>query len=80
MINKLNLAIFICLLGQLNAIDLNANFVNSATLAGPDRYLLYWNYTNTDITFKAVVKNTGWLGFGISPNVNAYHISIYIKI
>ena len=64
----LKIAILTCLLVKLNAIDSSTFFVNNATLMGPDQYLLYWNYTSTDITFKAVVKTTGWLGFGISPN------------
>jgi len=68
--SKLKLAVLICLLvcDRLNAIDSNTYFVNSATLMAPDQYLLYWNYTNTDITFKAVVKSSGWVGFGLSPN------------
>jgi len=45
--------------------------VNNATLIGPDKYSLYWNFTSTDITFKIIVKNTnGWVGFGLSPNGN----------
>ena len=54
---------------KLNAIDSNSYFVNNATLIAPDNYLLYWNFTKTDITFKIVAKSTnGWIGFGISPN------------
>jgi hypothetical protein len=49
-------------------IDSNSYFVNSATLIEPDQYILQWNYTKTDITFKIVVKTIGWIGFGISPN------------
>jgi len=29
---------------------------------------LYWNYTSDTITFKLVIKTTGWVGFGLSPN------------
>jgi hypothetical protein len=63
-----NIAIFICLLLKLYALDSNSYFVNNSTLVGPDQYLLYWNYTSTEIIFKTVVKTNGWLGFGISPN------------
>jgi hypothetical protein len=34
----------------------------------PDQYILYWNYTDTDILFEIQVKTTGWVGFGLSPN------------
>ena len=30
--------------------------------------MIYWNYTDKDITFKAVVKTSGGIGFGLSPN------------
>jgi len=64
----LKIAILICLLAELNAVDSNTFFVNNVTLTAPDQYFLYWNYTSTDITFKVVVKTNGWIGFGISPN------------
>lgn len=48
-------------------------FVNSAVLRAPDQYVLYWNFTETDIVFKAVVKTTGWMGFGLSPNGGMYN-------
>jgi hypothetical protein len=65
---QLKLIILICLLSKLNAISPNAYFANNATLVAPNNYLLYWNYTTTSITFKAVVKTTGWFGFGLSPD------------
>lgn len=37
-------------------------------LSAPDQYVIHWNYTDKDIIFKAVVKTTGWIGFGLSPN------------
>ena len=55
-------------LGRFEAIDSSTYFINQANLLGPDQYTLFWNYTNTDITFKVVVKCTGcWIGFGLSP-------------
>ena len=65
---QLKFSLLFCLLSRLHAISSNAYFVNKATLVAPDKYLLYWNYTSTSITFKAVVKNTGWFGFGLSPD------------
>lgn len=64
----LKIAILIGLLANLNALDSDSYFVNNATLVGPDQYLLYWNYSAIDITFKTVVKTNGWIGFGLSPN------------
>jgi hypothetical protein len=68
----LNFSILIIILMTKSnaAANLNSNtyFVNNATLTGPDQYLLYWNYTATDITFKVVVKTSGWVGFGLTPN------------
>ena len=51
-----------------STFDLNTPFLNNATLAAPDRYILYWNYNLTDIVFKLVVKNAKWVSFGFSPN------------
>ena len=49
-------------------IDDDTNFVNKVVLRKPDQYILFWNYTDTDVIFKCVVKTTGWIGFGLSPN------------
>ncbi len=53
--------------------DQNTYFVNTAPLSyvegsSPSDNNLYWNYTADSITFKLVMKTTGWIGFGISPN------------
>lgn len=45
-----------------------ALYANNATLMEPDVYLLYWNFTESDIIFEIHVKTNGWAGFGISPN------------
>ena len=42
-------------------------FTNKADLKGTD-YKLEWDYTTSDIVFRATVKTTGWVGFGLSPN------------
>jgi len=47
--------------------DQNTVFVNKADLSGSD-YKLEWNYTPTDIVFRATVKTTGWVGFGLSSS------------
>jgi hypothetical protein len=44
------------------------NFANKFVLANPNEFILYWNYTHTDILFEIHVKTTGWAGFGLSPN------------
>ena len=64
----IKIAILISLFFELNAVDSNSYFVNNSTLVGPDQFLLFWNYTNTEIIFKTVVKTNGWIGFGLSPN------------
>lgn len=33
-----------------------------------DVFVLFWNFSDTDITFRVHAKTTGWLGFGVSPN------------
>ena len=43
------------------------NYVNSLELQ-PGAYILYWNFTSTDILMEVHVKTTGWIGFGLSPN------------
>lgn len=48
--------------------DSNSIFMNKHVLVDPDQYVLMWNYTDTDIIFKIVVKHIGWIGFGLSPN------------
>lgn len=47
-------------------------FVNKVVLREPNVYTLYWNFTETDTIFKAVVETTGWMGFGLSPNGGMY--------
>ena len=48
--------------------DSNTIFANKDEIVAPNKYMLYWNFTNTEIIFKLVVKHTGWIGFGLSPN------------
>ena len=67
------LAIALCLLAlgfswHAQAFDAQTTFVNTATLAAPDEFVVHWNYNSTDIVFKLVAKNAKWLGFGFSPN------------
>ncbi len=45
--------------------DRNTVFGNKADLSGSD-YKLEWDYTTTDIVFRATVKTNGWVGFGLS--------------
>ena len=55
-----------------------AKYVNKAILVAPDVYILYWNYTDTDITFEIHAKTTGWVGFGISPNGDMINSDVII--
>ena len=66
----IKIVFIIQLLNCLNAqvYDSNTPFVNQQVIVDPDVYVFYWNYTSTDIIIKLVVKNTGWIGFGLSPN------------
>ena len=43
-------------------------YTNKQILVEPDSYILYWNYTDTDIIFEIHANTSGWVGFGISPN------------
>ena len=64
------LCILLLFVYNINCQTINSNsfFVNRVVLSAPDAYVLFWNYTNTDIIFKIVAKTNGWVGFGISPN------------
>ena len=53
-------------------------YPNKHILVEPDVYILYWNYTDTDITFEVHVRATGWIGFGISPNGNMGNSNVII--
>lgn len=46
------------------------SYVNQKVLVEPNQYILYWNYTDSDIIFEVHVKTTGWIAFGLSPNGN----------
>ena len=65
-----NIAFILTIFGfaQSAAPNPTAAYANSQIIVGPDVYILYWNYTDTDITFEVHAKTTGWVGFGISPN------------
>ena len=70
--NAINLILLFCLgaVGSnpvFKSIDSQTYFVNHAELRENDQYHLYWNFTETDVIFKTVVKTTGWIGFGLSP-------------
>ena len=43
-------------------------FKNNIVLVEPDKYILYWNYDKTDVTFEIQVKDAVWAAFGFSPN------------
>ncbi|RNA32042.1 DBH-like monooxygenase 2 -like protein [Brachionus plicatilis] len=43
------------------------NYANIFQLI-PGVYNLYWNYTDSEITFEVHCKTSGWVGFGFSPN------------
>ena len=58
--------------------DSSTIFLNNEIVQGPDKYLLYWNFTDTDIIFKVVVNHTGWIGFGLSPNGGMENADIVI--
>ena len=55
-------------IGFAAAIDDTTFFLHNATLQSPDQYMLFWNFTETEVIFKLVVKNAAWVGFGFSPN------------
>ncbi len=63
--------IVLLLLSAYNAncqtLNENTYFVNTAELSGVN-YKLDWNYTDTDVIFRATVRTSGWVGFGLSPN------------
>jgi hypothetical protein len=58
-----------------NSLD---SFTNKKVLVEPDQYVLFWNYTETDILFEVHVKATGWIAFGLSPNGNMIYSDIIV--
>ena len=53
-------------------------YANSKILVEPDQYILYWNYTDSDILFEIHVKATGWASFGLSPNGNMLNSDVIV--
>ena len=55
---------------EVNCItyDTNTYFVNGAVLTSG--HIIYWNYTTESITFKLVMRTTGWVGFGLVHILN----------
>ena len=53
-------------------------YSNSKILVEPDQYILYWNYTDSDILFEIHVKATGWASFGLSPNGNMLNSDVIV--
>jgi hypothetical protein len=48
-------------------------YENLEILCKPNRYVLYWTYNQTDITFEVIVKTNGWISFGLSPDGQIYY-------
>ena len=53
-------------------------YPNKIVLAEPDKYILYWNFTDSDILFEVHAQTNGWLGFGLSLNGNMLNSDIII--
>lgn len=63
----------------LNAApDPTEEFSNKIVLVEPDNYILYWNYTDSDILFEIHVQSTGWISFGLTPNGEMLYSDIII--
>lgn len=83
MIIKIFLLAIFALAGFINSAPSPTTiYSNKQILVEPDIYVLYWNYTDTDIIFEIHARTTGgWVGFGISPNgdmVNSNVIIVWI--
>jgi len=46
---------------------------NLQVLVKPNRYVLYWTYNRTDITFEVIAKTNGWISFGLSPDGHMFY-------
>jgi len=53
-------------------------FVNRAILVEPDTYRVFWNFSDSDIVFKVVVRTSGWIGFGLSPNGGMFNSDLVL--
>src|SRR3954470_23559268 len=52
----------------LFAVGAVAQLYNTQTLDGNGMYNMSWGITGDKLEVKVVVKTTGWIGFGFSPN------------
>ena len=57
----------------LKILKLSKLHENLEILCKPNRYVLYWTYNQTDITFEVIVKTNGWISFGLSPDGQIYY-------
>ncbi len=64
-----HIIILLLILYEVNCqtVDSSSYFANTVVLRSPDVYTLSWNFTSDYIVFRAVVRTSGWVGFGISP-------------
>ena len=53
-------------------------YPNKIVLVEPDKYILYWDFKESDILFEVHAQTKGWLGFGLSPNGNMINSDVVI--
>ena len=53
---------------QLPGIQTTEKFEQSSILDKDGKYILFWNFNDTHVTFEVHVKTRGYVGFGISGN------------
>lgn len=60
--------LLLLVLQGLNCATYNENtyFANEATLS--PSVMMHWNYTSDEIIIRVMMKTSGWIGFGLSPN------------
>lgn len=59
-------------------VPMSQQYNHSAQLDSEGKYILYWAYNKTHITFEVHVETKGYVGFGISPNGNMYPSDVVI--
>ena len=68
------LAVAVAVVGSVTVpgVKTTENYSHSTILDKDQKYLLFWKYNDTHVTFEAHVKTTGFVGFGISNTGDMY--------
>lgn len=78
LISEVLLAVTCLVAVQGLPVPMSQQYNHSAQLDSEGKYIVYWAYNKTHITFEVHVETKGYVGFGISPNGNMYPSDVVI--